>query len=569
MDFKTLLPQRIPEYLQDDNNLKEYLEATGELFDQYKKAIDDMAYFTDYKNCPETRLRDLAREFAMEFPRNLNEDLQRAILRDLEEIYRRNGIEDVINWIFRVIGWDVELQKSWVINPERYDPDLKDIYNLDDYGGPQSEAEFSDFYRQDYRNFLIGEEHVRDNGTYFTGRKFFDLEDTYHDIEIVGEEYFEGDKKRTPDKVMPTPYLFIRVSEESYNIFTSPYEGDDGTTYDYTQSEFFLIVENILNFFLYDAFRPTHVRVVIIVTAQIFKDDIVIDSTLTDSFDVDPTDVKDDLVIDSKDTSTLNHIPLVGEYFSAGTPPSPFNKDMVITSVETKSVITDEGFRISTDEGLVINTTVSESDDRILLRCGSENFTFVTPHEESFEFRKAYINDSTGEFALVEGAVEGNPEFFEDDYQSIALAFDVTTESYGVAEEIDASGIIVRNPTTITSDQFLDSEIPDNAYMIGTEDGTGSFERNNLFSFDFRRDETTFLSDEEPKTFVYDFNTTVHKKTNNLQTGWEFYSQTPTKDQFVMISDMNTVLFVINNKIAFDLIINIKYEAQPVWRNRE
>lgn len=114
MLYKDLLPQRIPEFQQGDNRLKEYLEAAGELFDEYVAEIESFDDYRDAAKAPEKRLQQLASQFAFTFPRNLNPELQRAVIRDLQSIYQKMGTMDLINWIFRLIGWDVEIEEAWV-----------------------------------------------------------------------------------------------------------------------------------------------------------------------------------------------------------------------------------------------------------------------------------------------------------------------------------------------------------------------------------------------------------------------------------------------------------------------
>lgn len=573
MSFKELLPTRIPEFLQGDNELTDYLEVAGELFDEFNKAIEDFDHYHDAAKVAETRLRDLAMQFAMQFPRNLNVELQRVILRDLEAIYQKQGTIDVIHWIFRLIGWDVSLENAWVLNPEYYEPKIIDEFELDDYGGEKTIPTMTNFYSRDYRAFLLGKDLTFENGTYFRGRKFFDLKDSFLKNEIVGEYYNQSTKTRTTDKMMATPYLFIRVSEETYNIFISPYEDPDtGEVFDYTEVEFFNVVKNIFDFFLFDAMRPSHVRVVIIVAPQFLKDEAVIEDPLEETWWSDPLELEEEVIVDDTESSILHHKALVGVDFLAGTPPSPYNKDMVINPVAFRNLSgykKPNDFFYYEDHAGRNYSIVRNEEDYIGPRCGAYDWNFITPHEDGFDFRRVWTPEET-EIDPTGATDPGKP--YPEDLETLALCFDLTERSFGIIEESGSRPIIVRNPTHITSYNLNPDVKPANAFDLGNklidpETNEEYFDPNLIIAFDFR-DGGELLADTTDKFFYYLYDLKVFYKHNNAQTHWQPFLVNPKEGDLNNLTEMNTFAPVFIEPVPYDFEFDVAYQAQPHWENR-
>lgn len=568
MSYRDLLPKRIPESLQSDNELNQYLEAAGELFDEFVAEIESFDDYFDPAKVAEKRLSQLAAQFAMNFPRNLNTELQRSIIRDLEAVYQKLGTRDMINWIFRLIGWDVSLEYAWVLNPERYDPEVKHMFSLDDYGREQMDNAITDFYSRDYRAFLLGEEIVFENGTYFRGRRFFDQRETFLKQEIVGEHYNERTKTRTPDKAMSTPYMFIRVSEEAYNIFISPYvDEDSGITYDYTEVEFFKVVENILNFFLFEEMRATHVRVVIIVTAQNLQDDFVVQDELTETWESDPVAVEDISVVADVEESVLHHELVVGTDFLSGAPPSPYNKDVVLSAIGYRNLV-DATYTPYVD-GYDRNYVIIREEDYPVARCGTDSFRFVTPHEDTFWFRRAYTSEQTAINPTSSGTT-GIP--YTDELAELALNFDLVTDTFGIIDQPGSQEIIVRNSTDVTSPNFNTETKPLDAFDIGNtiidaDTGEEIFDPNSVLAFDFRSG-GELLANLDTKTYWYLYTVDVHYKTNNSQSFWDILTSNPTEGQLNNLTQANTLALNFAEQVPYDFILNIEYQAQPHWENR-
>lgn len=573
MNFKTLLPQRIPESVQGDNELREYLEVCGELFDAFADTIREMDHYHDPVLVPETRLRELAKQFAMEFPRNLDPELQRIIIRDLDAIFHKNGATDVINWIFRLIGWEVELEYAWVLNPEYYDPEIVKMFNLSDYGKQQEPPIITNFYSRDYRSFLLGEEYVFDNGTYFRGRRFFDKRDSYLKNEIVGEHYEAVTKTRTADKVMSTPYLFIRVSEESYNIFIQPYVDEEtGEAYDYTEVEFFNVVDNIFNFFMFNVNRPTNVRVVIVVAPQFLDDVAVITDDYSDEYTSEPLELLDEAILDDEENSYLVHSAEAGPTFLAGTPPSPFNKDMVINPVAFRNLTgwQDGAQFYYVDHNEFNYQILRREEDYIGPRCGASDWTFITPHEDSYQFRRVFTYEET----LVDLTSDdvGTGGVYEGDADSLRMCFDLTTDSYGIFDESSARPIIVRNSSSINSYNFNEEVKPSNAFELGNtitnpDTGTDEFDPNLIWAMDFREG-GELLVDTTNKKFWYIYDMIAKYKENNLSAAWFDLVAQPKKGSLNNLTIANTFTPFFNKPVPYDFEFEVTYHEQPHWENR-
>lgn len=567
--YKELLPTRIPEYLQGESNLEEYLEVAGELFDEYAATIDDLRDVWDYERTSVSRLRELARQFSLEFPRNLDEELRRSIVRDLHAIYKKSGTLPLVEWIFHLIGWDVEFENAWLLNPDRYDPKIKEVYQLDDYDkSKKSPTIITDYDRNDYRDFLIGDEIVLSNGTYFKGRRFFDQMITFPQQEIVGESY-DDSKTRTPDKVGATPYIFIRVSEEDYNIFIAPYEDPDtGIVYEYTQSEFFQVVTNIFNFFLFDDMRPTHVRVVGVLTTQKLDNTFVVGDDVSDKWEAEPLELDTTIVIDELEESVLQMPLEVGPLFASGAPPHPYSKDMVLSSIGFRNITNQEEEQYINQDGS--NYTVLREEDYPVPRAAGTSFRFITPHEESFSFRRVYYGEDTSDSSV--GDIGVSSGAYDDDLDSIHLSFDLVTSRFGMIGESSDGGIIVRNSTTVKSPNFTPAEEPDNKFEIGNiiedEEGGQSFDLNMIVSFDMRPGGERVFN-QESKDFVYLYDIEFLTKESNLNTGWDVLVDNPKSDWVNTLENSNTIIPRFRNPIPYDFVLDIEYQAQPEWENRE
>lgn len=331
--YVDIIKRRVPEYYQvEGSDLMEYLEVCGEFFDELNETIKQHDSYNDYRHVPESRLTLLARKFAFNPPRGIPQSMMRGIVRDIASIYSSGGTEQALFWVFRLLGWGIRVEYVWLLNPERYDPKIKDIYSeYYESDGLESELSYensvilnigdgyeigvedqsyvindqynfsghikigrnelvytgdgngsdpfsprnpplvtTDFNKVDYRNFVFGKERVENTGTYFYGRTPFSAFDNLRRIRIIGENYSTV-STRYEDVVMKTPYVMVTIDEADYVQFTQPYE-DNGTEYNYTESEGFEIANILIDYFMTDTTRPSPIRV-ILTTGHVLGDD--------------------------------------------------------------------------------------------------------------------------------------------------------------------------------------------------------------------------------------------------------------------------------------------------------
>ena len=580
MSYKEILKERIPEAFQDDEQLLRYLETAGELFDEYVKTIEGFDHYRDFTGNDLKRLRQLAIDFGMLFPRNLNEETQRRIIRDIHDIYSRVGVKRFTDWVFRIIGWDITIEHAWLPNPDLYDPSIADIHNLDQYGR-STDLTITNFYEADYRAFYIGESYVAPDGNvYFSGRKFFDKENTIDQLEIVGEDYDVLTKYRTSDKMGATPYVFVRVEEENYsNFLTSYVYQETGEVFKYNRVEQFAVIENILNYYVFDQFRPTNVRVVIIVKTETVEDQTTIYDDVSTEYKSKPLILEDDTVMTLEETSRLDHKMRVGKFFMSGTPPHPFGKRMSIAPLNTDKLIKSA---LNVDENTVLRYADSINNDTEKKRyridrpmdfqptplAGTEEFTFYTPDREQYSFRLIFntVEDflSAHTEAGTFDAVYSFP--YTDDLDTLRLNFDFKTTTYGIVDGLPPPSIIIREPTDVTSPNFTPSSIPNREFMVGqTSDDGETFSDDYLMKSSFEND--SYEAIDEALTITYFYDMEVLTKENNRSQSFTYLMDNPSEGDLMGLVDWNTILFVPKIPLGFDLVIDVKYLEQPVWEN--
>ncbi len=313
--LKEQLPTRVPEYFQASDEFNEYLEVCGEVLEEIKDSIRAFDFYKDYKLSSEKRLGLIASRFAFDIPSQIEESVLRGIVRDLSAIYASSGVKKTIQWVLKVLSWDADIEELWLIFPEKFQDKIREVYS-DFYVEPGLEsnislllgtfipnigetyrigieyqsyyedssrlvdghlrigentllpeefnsitdpfsvdagfAEFFDIGRVSKKNLVTGKSIYKDSGVYFQGRTNFSNDDNLFDLRILGEKYKFDHIRRVP-KVMKTPYLSISINSDNYDQFVSGGEG-------YTESEKYRIAKYLIEFLLYDLFRPLNVK---------------------------------------------------------------------------------------------------------------------------------------------------------------------------------------------------------------------------------------------------------------------------------------------------------------------
>ena len=259
MAFKDTLKTFLPESQQGNLSLDQFLDAVGESLDGFKQAIDDFQTYNDFQEITEDNLDILAKQFNVEFPRNMSLIRKRGYLREIVTLYRSKGTIPSMERVFRLIGWEVDITEQWIINPSYYVDGVTDYTLLNDTG---------DTITLNLYDKVGHVSTVTENGETFL--TVIDVSgNSYPNQHIYGNEY-----KITPDVTfMKVPYVKIGVTSEDFDIFTQDYTVD-GKLYSYTTSEEFDILENIRSYFLQRE-RPSNVAILEISTPFDIADTIV------------------------------------------------------------------------------------------------------------------------------------------------------------------------------------------------------------------------------------------------------------------------------------------------------
>jgi len=280
-NLKDDLKKYLPEAQQGSADFDSFLDAIGELLDGFHDSIDDFKYYYDYQLVSEKNLDLLSEELDLDFPRNLSLSRKRETVKDAIDLWRSNGTERALKRIFRLIGWDVDIDYCWTLNPAVV-ADVSYVYNgtinySDTAGYTYNDS--GDVSPVGLQSLIYGSATVYDNGTY--ADLYDEAANFYFKVPIQGEEY-PADKHSDVTIVLKAPYIRINIKKEDYDIFTQDIvDPESGTVYSYTAGETFAITQEIINYFL-EKVRPANVAIIEISTPFSLLDDIDLDFQLSD-----------------------------------------------------------------------------------------------------------------------------------------------------------------------------------------------------------------------------------------------------------------------------------------------
>jgi len=238
MTIEKQIVNNLPASLQGYANVNSLFGALGEFLDDIRIQIDEFDNHNDSALVSESRLDTLAMNFGVNYPRNLNREEKRTLIRDIVNIYRAKGTVRAIKHIFKLVGWNVELEYVWI------DKNIK----KSSYTYPD------DYYIGTEKRYATGiYADVTDNAS-----------NIFTQVRIYGEDYPAGAPQSTME-LIKTPYLKVIVTAEDYRLFTEDYVAPDGTVYSFTDTEKFNIVQDIFDFFV-EKGRPANVAVIEVIT---------------------------------------------------------------------------------------------------------------------------------------------------------------------------------------------------------------------------------------------------------------------------------------------------------------
>lgn len=254
-----ILKVNIPEFMQGLTELDAYLDVSGEVLDDVKRDIHALSDMKHYRKTEDGLVDINLHEMGFEIPTNVKLSVKRQVLRDLAQIHMRRGTEDGITHLMRIIGIDTEINRGWLLNPnlakkgKHRDYFTRNITRVD----PNERT---------YMDFLYGDVLDHADGTFFEGYTYWDIkkEKKTDRIPIYGEVY-EHVGSLGEDTVGSTPYLTIRFDSEDIFLVDGEQSVDPNTgeVFQYSVSERFALLEDIIKFFLIGEYRPTTMRIVV------------------------------------------------------------------------------------------------------------------------------------------------------------------------------------------------------------------------------------------------------------------------------------------------------------------
>ena len=288
--LKDYLKRSIPEFQQGDGNLSSFLDAAGNFLGEVKESIEHFDNSKDYLNGTAFNVETTIKDKGTNLPQNFALEKKRLYLRDMTEIINKSGTIDGLVHSLKMIGFDAEIKHGWIQNPN----DLSKGFTKPILTGIPQRANIGRFF---FADMVYGEEYVDEDGIFFRGNDYFNInsEDILiEDIPILGQSYKNIPQSR--DTVSSTPYLIILIKQGNFNIDVTDYFSEEtGKTYQFTESEEFQLINDMIRFFISGSQKPTTVKYLIILFSQILEDSISLTEEFEDETHYTP-DGGDDLV---------------------------------------------------------------------------------------------------------------------------------------------------------------------------------------------------------------------------------------------------------------------------------
>lgn len=294
MKIADILKQNIPEFQRGSKPLLEYLDAAGEFLDEAKQAIVDFDNLYDYKNGSDVNVEHTLDDRGYNIPSRINEVSKRRVLRDISELFLKNGTMDALEHAIRLAGLKPDIRIAWLPSPRA----ARRGFMVDPVTGVETRYDMDRFV---YTEMLYGKPRATPDGVFFYGHRYTDVlqEEEIGPLPIIGERY-----KNIPDnlvEVSSTPYVVVRFDEGNTTVVTDPvYDPETGEVYEYSTSEAFDLINDVLQFLLKETHRPTTLRVVIIMYFMPFTDRMAFgidEGTFTEKF-IDMTPPEEDELVD-------------------------------------------------------------------------------------------------------------------------------------------------------------------------------------------------------------------------------------------------------------------------------
>lgn len=206
--MKEQIKNNVPSALKNNDLIDEYLEVVGEVFDEIRQEINYKSFETDYAKAKPATLVRVAADLGFNLSPKLRPSVLRRIIRDAQDVFSRMGTRGSLEWALKTVGYrSFDIDEVWVPNP--------DLLRMGYFRELKSEDEPRryDVRKGSYSDFVVGEEYVTPEGTFFEGFVYndFEKEDPIDGIPIYGERYSTYTGLSFKDMVSKTPYLLARL----------------------------------------------------------------------------------------------------------------------------------------------------------------------------------------------------------------------------------------------------------------------------------------------------------------------------------------------------------------------
>lgn len=313
MAIADFLKRNLPEFQRGEEYLDQYLDAVGEFFDDTKADITALDFRYNYQASYNFFMEKTLTDRGQFIPSRVEDSTKRRVLRDLAELNMKIGTLDSVVHAIRMAGLNPTLEIGWLPSPA----DVRIGYITDPVTGIREKY---DVDRYVYTRMLYGSAVAEDAGVFFYGYRYSDVNqlDPIGPLAIFGERYerapgldaltpqyiqtetgetlltetgeplyIEGGEPFEISKVpvAKTPYIVVRFQEgESTVVTDSVTDPDTGEVYEYSTSEEFDIINEVLKAFLIQGGRATTTKLIIIASLLPFEETMTLEDLVTDDY---------------------------------------------------------------------------------------------------------------------------------------------------------------------------------------------------------------------------------------------------------------------------------------------
>lgn len=364
------LISNIPSALNNNDLIENYVEVIGEIFDEIREDINYIKYATDYAKSKTSTFDAVESNIGLDLSSFLRENVTRRIIRDMPLIYSRMGTKSSLVWVLKTLGYkSFQVDETWVPNP--------DLIRRGYYRGllDVSEPERYNINQNSYTDFVVGNEYVTPQGTFFRGYEYndFDRENEISGIPIYGEKYSTFTGLSFENMVSKTPYIVVKIYEPPvYDEVITDTDPETGQPIVLTTQQKQKVITDSIRYLIQNLQRTATTTIILVTDLLRFYDRL---GFMTDMFDV---------VIESEPLETVEINEILSQLDNNGKIPVGNNH---IEKIGSNRIIGHDYPSIATGEYTtsgVIGVTPSEIDILDDVR-GQDMLTFVNNPTDGYQ----------------------------------------------------------------------------------------------------------------------------------------------------------------------------------------